>query len=220
MRTKTNLILAILLTFMLLLAGCGTENNAEAAGPENGQQGNGLLSKLMPGHDELMVPIGTPLTIRLQNSISSASSSTGDPFDFVLAEPLVINGKTVAEKGTPGVGRVVTVRRSGRLHNSGFLRITLESLELNGAPVEMKTSTIFVSGGRYRNRNLAWIGGGAGAGALIGGIAGGGKGALIGSLIGAGSGTAGAYATGKKEVGFSAERVLTFKLMQPLKIKH
>ena len=36
------------------------------------------------------------------------------------------------------------------------------------------------------------IGGGGGAGALIGGLAGGGKGALIGALAGAGAGTAGA----------------------------
>ena len=36
------------------------------------------------------------------------------------------------------------------------------------------------------------IGGGAGAGALIGGIAGGGKGAAIGALVGGGAGTAGA----------------------------
>ena len=59
------------------------------------------------------------------------------------------------------------------------------------------------------------IGGGAGAGALIGALAGGGKGALIGSAIGAGAGTTAAYATGKKDVGFSPERRLTFRLTQP-----
>ena len=40
----------------------------------------------------------------------------------------------------------------------------------------------------YKNRKVKTIGGGAGAGALIGGLAGGGKGAAIGALIGAGGG--------------------------------
>ncbi len=49
------------------------------------------------------------------------------------------------------------------------------------------------------------IGGGAGGGALIGGLAGGGKGALIGGLIGAGAGTAGAAFTGNKDVVIPSE---------------
>jgi hypothetical protein len=44
------------------------------------------------------------------------------------------------------------------------------------------------------------IGGAAGGGALIGGLAGGGKGALIGAVLGGGAGTAGAAYTGEKEI--------------------
>ncbi len=54
------------------------------------------------------------------------------------------------------------------------------------------------------------IGGGTGAGALIGGLAGGGKGALIGGLVGAGAGTAGAAFTGNKELTIPAESAASF----------
>jgi hypothetical protein len=162
------------------------------------------------------IPAGTPITVRLQSSLSSAASHSGEPFDAVLDEPIVIDGQTVAPRGATVTGRVVAAKASGRLHDPGYLRLTLTAIEVHGKSLPMQTSSIFAKGGSHEKRNLAMIGGGAGAGALVGGIAGGGKGALIGSMIGAGGGTGAAYATGKKDVGFSAERRLTFRLTQPV----
>jgi hypothetical protein len=175
--------------------------------------GNSLLPK------EVNVAAGTPITVRLQNAVSSATANAGDTFDAVLDEPLVVNGETVAPKDTAVRGRVLAVRKSGRLHNSGYLRIGLSSMELNGKSVPIQTSSIFVAGGSHKKRDIAMIGGGAGGGALIGALAGGGKGAVIGSLVGAGAGTGAAYATGKKDVGFDVERRLTFRLTAPVTTK-
>ncbi len=179
----------------------------------------GFFSRESSVPEDLTIPVGTVVNIRLQNSVSSATASPGQSFDAVLDEPLVINGKTVAERGAPVTGRVVEAKSSGRIHNSGYLRLTLASITINGKSVPVETSSLFAKGANHNKRNAALIGGGAGAGALIGGLAGGGKGALIGGLVGAGAGTGGAYATGKKDVAFGAERRLTFRLTQPLTTK-
>jgi hypothetical protein len=165
------------------------------------------------------IPAGTVLAVRLQSTVSSATANPGETFEAVLDQPLVVNGQTVADKGAGVTGRVVEAKSSGRIHDSGYLRLTLASIEINGKNVPVQTSSLFAKGANHNKRNAALIGGGAGAGALIGGLAGGGKGALIGGLVGAGAGTGGAYATGKKDVGFASERRLSFRLTQPITTK-
>ena len=168
--------------------------------------------------EQVVVPSGTALTVRLQNAVSSATSRAGDQFEATLDEALIIDGRTIAPEGAKVTGRVVAARSSGRLMHPGYLRIALSSMTLDGKSVPLQSSSVMVAGGSHKRRNLAWIGGGAGGGALIGALASGGSGALIGSAIGAAGGTTTAFVTGKKDVGFGAERRLTFRLTHPLTI--
>ena len=226
---KRQLPIAVLVAaFLLLFSSCArqqftpptTESTATQPAdsssqlPFSGEAGSASVVKKAAAVDS--VPVGTPISVRLQTAVSSATARPGQEFDAVLDQPLVINGETIAEPGTHVVGRVVSARRSGRLQNPGYLRLTLISMSVNGKVVPLQTSSIFAKGASHKNRNLAFMGSGAAGGAIIGGIAGGGKGALIGSAVGAAAGTGGAYASGKKEVGFSAEHRLTFRLTQPV----
>jgi hypothetical protein len=167
----------------------------------------------------ITVPAGTPVTVRLQSAVSSASNNSGDRFEAVLDSPLVVDGKTLAPAGANVVGRVVAAKSSGHLKDPGMIQLALASIVIDGKEVAVSSSSVIARGSSHEKRNWAMIGGGTGAGALIGGLAGGGKGALIGSAVGAGAGTTTAYATGKKDVGFGAERRLTFRLREAVVLK-
>ena len=211
---KRNLFFLILLVLAELAAGCGVG----AQPPTVATDTSATPPQQLPFVEgkALVVPANTAIYVRLQQSISSTTAQSGQNFSAELDEPLVVEGQTLAPKGAPVTGKVVAARDSGHLHNAGYLRITLSSIMLNGKTVPLQTNSVFVSGGTYKKRNLAFIGGGAGGGALLGALIGDGKGAAIGSTVGATGGTTAAYATGKKEVGFIAERRLGFRLTQPL----
>ena len=154
------------------------------------------------------VPAGSHVTVRLNTSLSSATATAGQAWHGTLTSAIVHNGKTIAKAGDPVKGKVTYVNRSGRLHKPGALSLRLTSI--NGQTVY--STRVSREGKSHTKSNVTKIGGGAAAGALIGGLAGGGKGAAIGTVAGAGAGTGVAAATGKQEVNIPAESVLTFTI--------
>ncbi len=168
--------------------------------------------------DPVTVPAETPIRITLNQTLASDQNSSGDRFDATVAEAVVIDAKTVIPEGARVEGLVVEARPSGRLMGRARLHLALRTVEVRGQSYEIRTAASHKVGGDHKKRNLAFIGGGAGGGMLIGAIAGGAKGALIGGPVGAGAGTAVAFFTGKKDIRLGAETPLTFRLAEPVSI--
>lgn len=161
---------------------------------------------------------GTALHVRLDNALASNQSRPGEQFQATVAEPVLVDGKTVIPAGAPVTGVVVDARQSGRLMGAPRLRLELTQVEVGSRSYDLRTDSNYREGRGHLRRNLAWIGGGGAGGALIGAVAAGGKGALIGGPVGAGVGTAVAFMTGKHDIRLPAEARLTFRLANPVTV--
>ncbi len=154
-------------------------------------------------------PAGTAVTIRTTEEVSSKGDVDGQHFSGVLERPVVSHGTVVFERGTPVAGEVVSEKNKGTFKGAGEIGVVLTAIDR----VPVHTSEYVLRNKGRGKRTGAFIGGGGGLGAIIGGIAGGGKGALIGGLAGAGAGTA-ASTTGSKDVVIRPESVITFRLRE------
>ena len=172
-----------------------------------------------PPPPPLVIPAGTSIIVRMGNTIDTKTANAGDAFTGTLAHSIAVKGVVAIRTGAGVAGTVVDAKSPGRFKGEGYLSIALTSINVKGVPTRIQTSAYAQTLKGKGKRTGAFVGGGAGGGALIGGIAGGGKGALIGGLVGAGAGTAGAAFTGNKELTVPAESVVTFKLRNSITVQ-
>jgi hypothetical protein len=169
-----------------------------------------------PPPQTLTARVGTPVTVTITERLSASHNSVGDRFTGVLAAPVRSSGGggTIFPRGARVLGTVVASKGQGKFKGSGALGIQVNSI----AGTRVSVSSYEKEQAGKGKRTAGFIGGGAGGGALIGGLAGGGKGALIGGLLGGGAGTAGAAFTGNKDVVIPSESTVTFHLTAPVTI--
>ena len=164
---------------------------------------------------KLTAPVGAAVVVTVTEQLSASHNNVGDRFTGVLYQSVKASGGGVVfPRGAHVVGTVVAAKGQGKFKGSGALGIQVTSI--SGTPVSVSSYEKEQKG--KGKRTAGFIGGGAGGGALIGGLAGGGKGALIGGLIGAGAGTAGAAFTGNKDVVIPSESTISFHLTAPVTI--
>lgn len=164
----------------------------------------------------LVLPRGTRLQVRLNQTIDVKHAASGDRFSGVLAEP-VVEGNTVAvPSGSAASGEVLVAHKRGHFKGQSVLALTLTRLDVNGTTYRIDTSNLSRTKKGKGKRSAALIGGGAGMGMLIGGLATGGVGLLVGGLAGGGAGALGAAFTGNKDLSIPAESVVTFRLQDAL----
>lgn len=174
--------------------------------------------KTPPPPQVVELPAGTEIRVRLDQDLSSKDSQAGETFPATVAEDVAVNGAVVIPKGSRANGTVVDAKPLGKFKGGALLAVKLDRVQSSWGSYPVETASISQAEKGKGKRSATMIGGGAGLGALIGGLAGGGKGAAIGALAGGGAGTAGSAFTGNKQIVLPAETLLTFRLQNPVRI--
>jgi len=155
-----------------------------------------------------LVPVGTDLKVRINDTLSSKDSRIGDRFTATVIDPSRFDEARVN-------GHISSIQKSGKIKGRTSMNLAFDSVELRdgrrGVMHGYVTRVYGEGSGRADNEGGVESGSrgkqtakragiGATVGAIVGGIAGGGKGAAIGLIIG-GAGGAGSLAiNGSKEL--------------------
>jgi hypothetical protein len=94
-----------------------------------------------------VLPSGTLLTVELEASLAATHVRAGDAFKASVAAPLVVEGDTLIERGAEVTGRIESAQsRPG----SGYVRMTLTAITVDGRPFAVQTSSLFARGAASR----------------------------------------------------------------------
>jgi hypothetical protein len=168
-----------------------------------------------------LLPVGTEIPIRAEETIDSSKSSEGQTYAAeVAADVRDAEGAVVIPEGSNAKILIKSVSQGGRIVGASDLVLDLRAVSVEGQEYLIGTSDLKKGkdGVGANKRTAIFTGGGAAVGAIIGAIAGGGKGAAIGAASGAGAGAVTQIVTKGGSIKVPAETILTFKLDRSLQV--
>jgi hypothetical protein len=121
-------------------SGSGLETDAQPAtvAPFYGAAHSGVL------------PSGTLLTVRLEDSLSTAKFRAGDTFTASVALPFSVGGRIVVDRGAAVSGRIESAKSGGPtpdgISSPGYFQLTLTAMTVSGKQVPLQTSSLFTRG--------------------------------------------------------------------------
>src|SRR5579871_3881771 len=134
----------------LLIASCSKPQPAtESQGPSTSSQPANTAAQTAPKPERravqakpIVIPAGTALTVRLDQAVGSKISHNGDSFSATVQDPVVVNGRTVIPADASAQGTVVEAAPLGRFKGGALLRLTLNSVTVNGKPHQVQTAAV------------------------------------------------------------------------------
>lgn len=103
--------------------------------------------------DMKCIPSLTAITLRIDATLGSKLSVSGQTFPIALAEPVVIDGQELIPAGTKGMGEVVHAKKTG-VGVGGELVLAARYLDFNGQQIRLRSMQ--VGGNGKDNQNLTF----------------------------------------------------------------
>lgn len=101
------------------------------------------------------LPAGTVVHLRSEELVSSATASQGQHFKLVVDEDVLHQGRILIPRGTPAVGTVLNVERSGQMGAGSLLSIKIEYLQIGAQRVRLRRT--LSSADQSQENKAEWI---------------------------------------------------------------
>lgn len=119
-------------------------DNARADAQPAARNETALAEAGLPFRDTQNLPAGTLLTVRLKKPVSADNAGTSESFAAVVDEPVLVEGSTMLSRGAEVEGRVESASTSELKRDRGYVRLTLDSIDLAGRQFPIQTASLFV----------------------------------------------------------------------------
>jgi hypothetical protein len=95
-----------------------------------------------PFENSPLLPAGVLVTVRLKVPLVAGSESR-ESFEAVLDVPVVVDGNTLIPRDAIVSGRIETAHPSRVRPDRGYVRLTLDSVQVEGLEVPIQTASLF-----------------------------------------------------------------------------
>jgi hypothetical protein len=172
-----------------------------------------------PVPEIVKIPAGTLLTVAMIDAVGTDTNHVGDTFAASIADPVIVDSKTILAKGMKVRGRVETLDEPGRVKGKAAISLVLTQLLGRDKTYAIATQPFTAEAESETKKNAVKVGGGAAIGAIVGAIAGGKKGAAVGAAVGGGAGTAAVLATKGEHIKIDSETKVQFLLKNDINVE-
>ncbi|MDX1643800.1 MAG: hypothetical protein R3244_05520 [Thermoanaerobaculia bacterium] len=191
----------------------GAENEAESAE-------KGFFERLMPADPEpVVVPAGTTLTLRLEDTLSSHETPVGASFTGQVVQEVSVDGQLAIPAGSIVRGHVTEAQAAKKIGGRARLSLAFDELETPDGEVVPIAARLAQRGKSEVGKDAAIIGGSTIGGAILGEAIDEGEGGVIGAVVGGIGGTIGALKTKGKPVVLSTGTMLHIALESSITVE-
>jgi hypothetical protein len=170
------------------------------------------------------VPVGTTLTLRMDEELSTERNQAGDAFTARLEAPILdVDGTVIVPAGATVRGRVTAVAASDRVGQTAAIKLAFEAISFGGDSHPLQ-ATVQSADVEERSRTSGTetagkVAAGAAAGAILGQVLGKNtESTLKGAAIGAAAGTAIAMGTADVDAVLPQGAAVVIRLDQPITV--
>jgi hypothetical protein len=172
-----------------------------------------------------LVPMGTSMSLRLNETLSTETNRVGDAFTATLQHAITdADGHVVVPAGATVRGRLTQVEKSGHVGATGIIKLAFEAVSFGGRSYPMDATVVRANPQRSNRTSAgeqaAKVAAGAAAGAVLGRVLGKDTRSTIrGAAVGAAAGTAIAMGTADVDVVLPAGSEMVVRLDTPIEIR-